>query len=305
MKNNSNYRKLFSIVFLAIYVTSYDSPSTSTPSLEVQVIETDSKQEVILDIVRINNCGGTADTEQTITRSFSTTIEGSVTLKAGYQVVEGSVSAKYGEARNTSKSIKLVAPPRTNMEFTLQWTEQTWLGRVTANGESGNYTARMPISVEQTNARNLGCNNTPTKTPGGVSSTETPNWAIVFEYRFPSGFWSVGTHEYTLEVYCLSIKFDDGTQGGSYTQIFDVSDDADLLSGDVYLRLSGLKYGPQWPSTAQDIERIHPLQTTTAAIILTDNTRTEAELARTDCTVTISWDGGEPQLLIPGSPFQY
>ena len=293
MKSNFKFRDFFSTVFLAILITACGSPSTPTSSSGIQVIETDSKQEFIPDIVRINNCGGTADTEQTATRSFSTTIEGTVTLKAGYQVVEGSVTAKYGEARNTIKSIKLVAPPGTNMEFTLQWIEQTWIGRVTADGESGNYTARMPVSVEQIDAKNIGCNNPP---------AENPNWAISFEYRFLDNYWSVGTHEYTIESFCPNVEIDEaGTHGGSNTQTFEVSESAALLPGDVYLRISGLK---DKPLDAESVEKINPFQTTTAVWTLIEMTQEEAELATTDCTVTISWDGGPSKLLKPGFPFQ-
>ena len=220
-------------------------------------------------------------------------VEGSATLKAGYQVVEGSVSAKYAEARNTSKNIKLVAPAGTNMEFTLQWTEQTWIGRVTAGGEPGNYTAHMPVSVEQVDAKNIGCS---------IVHTETPNWAISFEYRFPAGFWAAGTHEYTLGFNCPNIKdLDSNPFIGERTNSFIVSQDAGLLSGDVYFRGSGL-----WDGQIEGnfVDQIHPQQTTAAAWSLIEMTQPEAQLAPRDCIITITWDGGTPKQLTPGSPFQ-
>jgi hypothetical protein len=293
MKNNSVSRNFFSILLLTILITACSSPSKLTPSSEIQVIETDSKEEVIPDIVLINNCGGTADTEQTATRSFSTNIEGEVTLKATYEVIEGSISAKYGESRNTSKSIKLVAPPGTNMEFTLQWTEQTWIGRVMASGESGDYVARMPISVAQVEAKNLGCIST---------DTPIPNWAISFEYQFPSNPWSVGMHEYTIENSCPNVDIDGtGTHSASHTQTFEVSESAAVLQGNAYLRISGLT---DKPLDAQLLENIKPLQTTIAVWTLIGMTQEQAELAVTDCTVTVSWDGGTAKQLQPGLPFQ-
>jgi hypothetical protein len=148
---------------------------------------------------------------------------------------------------------------------------------------------------------------TPTLTPFATNTSEIPssipemteltNWAITFSYRFPSGFWSIGTHEYTLENDCPNLK--DGS--GSWTKTFDVSENAALLSGDVYLRLSGLRDGPL---ESNSIESINPMQTTTASMSLIEMTRSDAELAFKDCKVTVRWDGTSPQLLTPGLPFE-
>ncbi len=141
----------------------------------------------------------------------------------------------------------------------------------------------------------------PTSTPTAMTSdSEVPNWAITFEYRFPAGFWSVGTHEYILQSNCPNIE----DRSGTWNNIFSVSESAQLLSGDVYLRLGGLKYGPQSPDQAQDIEKIHPLQTTTAAMNITDITKVDAGLALKDCNISIEWDGGTSKQMTPGLPFQ-
>lgn len=144
--------------------------------------------------------------------------------------------------------------------------------------------------------------NPATRSSATNSVTETPNWAIIFEYRFPAGFWSIGTHEYTLEGNCPNLKDTDGNPlYGIWTQTFDVAENAALLPGDVYFRLSGLRDAPL---DAQVVERINPQQTTTAAWSLIEMTQFDAELAVTDCTVTISWDGGTSKSLKPGLPFQ-
>lgn len=127
--------------------------------------------------------------------------------------------------------------------------------------------------------------------------TETPNWAISFEYRFPAGFWSVGTHEYTLEGSCPNLK----DASGIWTNTFDVAENAPLLPGDVYFRLGGLRDASL---DAQTVERINPQQTTTAAWSLIEMPQSDAELAVRDCTVTITWDGGIPKQLTSGLPFQ-
>ena len=141
----------------------------------------------------------------------------------------------------------------------------------------------------------------PTSTLEQISpSPETPeaaNWAIIFEYRFPSGFWSVGTHEYTLESVCPNIKDIEG----SFTNTFDVLESTTPLSGDVYLRKSGLSDAP---IQGNSVDNIHPLQITTASWSLISATYPEAELAFKECKVSVKWDGSEPKYLSPGLPFE-
>lgn len=131
------------------------------------------------------------------------------------------------------------------------------------------------------------------------STTETLNWGITFEYRFPAGYWSVGTHEYTLQSDCPNIE--DGS--GIWTNVFSVSETAQLLSGDVYLRLVGLRDKPI-PEGSKSVEIIHPMQTTIAAATIIEISQSDAERAFRDCMITVAWDGGEPSVLTPGLPFQ-
>ncbi|MBO9327213.1 MAG: hypothetical protein J7463_18215 [Roseiflexus sp.] len=55
------------------------------------------------EIVRINNCGGKGDSEQTKSRDFATNVEFGAGVSAGYQsFVQGSLSAKYSDYRSAS-----------------------------------------------------------------------------------------------------------------------------------------------------------------------------------------------------------
>lgn len=134
---------------------------------EVQLVEISQNTVVYDEIIRLNNCGGKGDSEQTATREFATSVEFGTGVSAGYQsVVQGTLSAKYSEHRNTSKSQRLVAPPGTNMEFVLRWSDDVRAGNVQVNRKSGTYEVRIPISVEQISSRDLGC---------GVVSSPSPN----------------------------------------------------------------------------------------------------------------------------------
>jgi len=125
---------------------------------DVQLVELSKNTVVYEEIVRINNCGGKGDSEQIASRDFATTVEFGAGVSAGYQsIVQGNLFAKYSEYRNTSKSQRLVAPPGTNMEFVLRWSDDVRAGNVQVNGKSGTYEVRIPVSVEQVASRDLGC----------------------------------------------------------------------------------------------------------------------------------------------------
>jgi|GEM_PF-5342586 hypothetical protein len=150
--------------------------------------------------------------------------------------------------------------------------------------------------------QNNSLSNTPTPTQlsqtNTPSSTDTPNWAIIFEYRFPAGFWSVGTHEYTIESDCPIID-----SSGLWTNQFRVSESAQLIPGDIYLRIAGLK-DKHLPEGSQTFDVIHPMQTTSAGFVIFEVTQSDTELAFRECVITIMWDGGEPKQLTPNLPFQ-
>jgi hypothetical protein len=124
---------------------------------DVQVVELSRNTIVYDEIIRINNCGGRGDSEQIASREFATTVELGAGGGANYQVVQANLSAKYSEYRSTSRSQRLVAPPGTNMEFVLRWSNDVRAGNVQVNGKGGTYEVRIPVSVEQISSRDLGC----------------------------------------------------------------------------------------------------------------------------------------------------
>ena len=187
--------KRFTILIVLILV------GCNTNNPVVQLLE--SKKDVVSheEIIHINNCGGTADSEQTIERSFATQIEGEIGLQAGYQsLVEGSISSKYGQYTNLSKKIKLVAPPGTNMEFILRWSEEERAGNVMVNGQQvGDYTVIIPISVEQVSSRDLKCVEEAQNIPSPTTTVLPPSPTITPQYTKTS------TPEASLEDFCPPI----------------------------------------------------------------------------------------------------
>lgn len=153
--HKSGYVQYFFLLVVFIFL----SGCGSSPKVQVNELSNDTVSYE--ETIHINNCGGKADSEQTASRSFATTIEGGAEISAGYQsIVEGSVSAKYSQYRNISKSQRLIAPPSTNMIFVLKWSEDIHAGNITVNGETGNYEVRVPVAVEQVSSKDLGCDGT-------------------------------------------------------------------------------------------------------------------------------------------------
>jgi hypothetical protein len=169
--------------------------SGCTSSPDVQLVELSKNTVVYDEIVRINNCGGKGDSEQTKSRDFATTVEFGAGVSAGYQsIVQGSLSAKYSEYRNTSVSQRLVAPPGTNMEFVLRWSDDVRAGNVQVNGKSGTYEVRIPVSVEQVSSRDLECGvtqSTPVIPPDANTTSRPSSVTIPSGGTFsPSGKWA-------------------------------------------------------------------------------------------------------------------
>ncbi len=178
-------RYLFSIVFLLALLVI--SGCGADP--EVQLAEISRNTIVYDEIVRLNNCGGKGDTDQTVAREFATTIEFGAGISAGYKsVVEGNISAKYSEYRNTSKSIRVVAPPGTNMEFVLRWSDDVRAGNVQINGKIGTYEVRIPISVEQISGRDLGCGILPSQPKPSTSTVPTTSRPSLPSYQTDGPF---------------------------------------------------------------------------------------------------------------------
>lgn len=174
---------------------------------DVQLVELSQNTVVYDEIIRINNCGGKGDSEQTVSREFATTVEFGAGVSAGYQsIVQGNLSAKYSEYRNTSKSQRLVAPPGTNMEFVLRWYDDVRAGNVQVNGKSGTYEVRIPVSVDQISSRDLGCSGGAQMLPTMQSTTTLPSAQIFptatpqleFVYREATGGYVTKKYDVTL-----------------------------------------------------------------------------------------------------------
>jgi len=166
MHKSAIAQQVFLIVFMFL------SACGSNP--DVRVDEVNNKIVSYDETIHINNCGGKADSEQTASRSFATNIEGGIEVGV-QQIVEGSISAKYSQYRNVSKSQRLIAPPATNMEFILRWSEDVHAGNVTVNGAIGTYEVRVPVSVEQISSQDFGCTgNVQVQPPSLAGSTEVP-----------------------------------------------------------------------------------------------------------------------------------
>ena len=153
---------LFFISYLILLSACSTPPSSASQvTSEVQISEQDSQTITSTETIRLNNCGGKGDSEQISERSFAVNIEGGLEIQGGIEYVEGKISGKYGQYRNYSKSLKVIAPPSTNMEFEIKWTELEWTGTLTANGQSGKYNVHAPIEVELVSSLDKGeCDNT-------------------------------------------------------------------------------------------------------------------------------------------------
>ncbi len=167
--HKNEFLSVIVFISLCILLAACSSPQSQQPQQsgsDVQVTETQSRTITSVEIIPINNCGGKSESKQIATRSFSVNVEGAIGASIGYGILQGSVAAKYGQYRSASKTQEFSAPPGTNMEITLKWTEQEWTGILLSSGHSGTYNARAPISLEQVSSRDLGC--------GAVSQPPTP-----------------------------------------------------------------------------------------------------------------------------------
>lgn len=150
-------------IIIAIFViTSFliSSCDTNGGTVDLTVNETSAEiTETTTETIHMNNCGSTGEVKQTAEKSKSVNVEYAGSLGVDKVVINGEVSAKYGEVNANAKKIELVVPAGTDMMFNLVWTEKTWVGVVTAQGKDGlaNYKVSVPISVELVSSQNLGC----------------------------------------------------------------------------------------------------------------------------------------------------
>lgn len=206
MHKSAIIQRFFLVVFMLLSACGNNSGGGNSPDIRVDEI---SNNTVSYDeTIHINNCGGKADSEQTASRSFATNIEGGIEIGV-QQIVEGSISAKYSQYRNISKSMRLLAPPGTNMEFILRWSEDVHAGNVTANGSNGTYEVRVPIGVEQVSSQDLGCggippssnndvNPAPTQPPVLLPTSLPPSLCPDFVSRSVVQSWTIGATDVAI-----------------------------------------------------------------------------------------------------------
>jgi hypothetical protein len=149
-------QKAISICAAGVFALSFFQSCNREP--DVILNEIIVEQEAFEEVIHMNNCGGAADSEQTVTRTFSTNLDIGAEISAGYHgLIEGRLSAMYGQQREVAKSVRLIAPPGTDMQFLLRWSENVHAGSVSVDGGDGEYSVRVPIGVEQVSSENLTC----------------------------------------------------------------------------------------------------------------------------------------------------
>jgi hypothetical protein len=179
---------LTALIIISIMLAGCD---TNAGTVNLTVNETSAEiTEVTNESIHMNNCGSAGEVKQTAEKSKSVNVEYAGSFGVDKVVVNGEVSAKYGEINSNTKKIELVAPAGTNMEFNLKWTEKTWIGIVTAQGKDGqaNYKVSVPISVELVNSQDLGCgtsNIVPVNPTNPPIPTSMPTSTNAVELQFP------------------------------------------------------------------------------------------------------------------------
>ena len=179
-KTLSQGKRMRKYVLTAIILTSLvlAGCDTNAGTVNVSVNETSAEiTEVTQETIYMNNCGGKGDAKQTAKKSKSVNVEYAGSLGIDKVVINGEVSAKYGEINENTKEMELIAPAGTNMEIVIEWIEKTWLGFVTAQGkdEQANYKVSVPISVSLVSSRDLGCPSTGTQPEVSVPPTQVSN----------------------------------------------------------------------------------------------------------------------------------
>jgi hypothetical protein len=106
-------------------------------------------------------------------------------------------------------------------------------------------------------------------------------WGFSYSLEFPPGYWSTGWHNYEFEL--------TDPNGTEYTYLdFQVTEEADLVRGQVYLRFWTLR------SAEGLLTEINPLQDTVMQVSWGPGlSYTEMKDFRSGTAVEVRWDGGD------------
>ena len=115
-------------------------------------------------------------------------------------------------------------------------------------------------------------------------------YAVTFRYEFPDSYWRLGDHSYGFLIECIELDYDIGTEW----LIFRATEEVELLSNPVFLRLNGLSIEPYSPVYMQQ-SVIHPDQSTTALVHLVGLSKEQAVGAQNECEMLIAWDRSLPE----------
>jgi hypothetical protein len=159
----------------------------------VQLLEVERKTVSSGEAVHMNNCGGAEMSEQTIQKTFATGLDLNPQSEADYAAVASMLSGKYGQYTDAARSQLLKAPPGTNMEFALNWSEDVRNGQVVAGETIGDYFVHIPIGVELVSSRDLGCESI--GTDDMLQGSSHVREALIISFKDgASGVWT--EHEY-------------------------------------------------------------------------------------------------------------
>lgn len=177
-------RNILIVIFSAVLLSScggLTSPSGSSETTPLQVNETVSATDTVTEPIYLNNCGNSAQAEQISERSQTVSVEGAAQIGVSIEFVQASVSGQYITSNSVKKSQTVIASPRTNMKFVLLWTEKINEGVVGIDGRAGqaSYRVRVPISVEQVSADDLGCSDNSTDQTTGEIIPESPAQVVM------------------------------------------------------------------------------------------------------------------------------
>lgn len=127
---------------------------------------------------------------------------------------------------------------------------------------------------------------------------EGGGWAITFTRDFEPGFWSEGSHAYTMALVCDPLL----DQPMRASPVFiEVTPSQQVIDDTVYLRIVGLSHLLLGPRT---LDSINPEQRTKAALTVLGTSASAAQEAFATCTGAFFADSDEPLPMTPEEPFR-